>query len=977
MKRSQIDTTLTATLFKTLLTTLVVTAASLAMGGVIAETNQDTNLISSQRLSEWLEKNKPSSNAYPLGLMWVTPEEKNRQEVFWHKLQEQLKTLESTKSINPEQRDALERVLLAMPPSGRVQVNSASAKWLEANPKRDPVLEYQDAVFLPQRPTAVRVMNAYGVVCEVLHKEGLLAKDYVAACLGTSKKGSSPWAWVVQPDGRIQKLGITSWNIGAMGLQSQIAPGAWLWVPDAANLTDEFNYQWASWLASQGVVSNIELNVFKTAYRQVSPPVIPVTRLDIEGRGLESTPSANNWGNVGLIQTPTARMQEAGYFGLSRHKTWPYTNTNVMLQPLDWMELGFRYTDVSNRLYSSDYSFSGDQSYKDKSFDLKLRAWRESDWIPELAVGWRDAGGTGLFSSEYVVASKREGRLDFSLGVGWGYLGKRGNLRNPLSALGKSFDERTNDVGNGGQFAATSWFHGRSALFGGIEYQTPWNVVLKAELDGNNYKNDPLGNSLEVKSPINWGLVYRGVKGLDVMAGVERGNKFSFGLTFNTNFSGLNVPKVTDPPVPAVARQRPSQEPNWLKTAQAIETQTQWTVNQIYKQDDKLVVETSRSLNPAPQVRLDKAMAVIHRDAPEQIENIEVQHKSVGDVLAVEKVNRTEWVLSQTQPARTNEPRLPKQPTYEASPDKGQPQIPDRVATYYFEPGLDFIETLGGPNGFVMYQFSAAGRFGLNLPHDFQVRGLVRHRVMSNYDKFTDPGSSDLPRVRTYLREYMVTSKDTLTNLSLVKTGRISRDVTWATYGGYFEEMFGGVGGEMMYRQPGSSWAVSVNTNYVQQRDFRQNFDFRDYKVNTGHITGYWQTPYEGVFVSVANGKYLAGDKGYTATLARVFANGSTFGVYGTKTNVPAALFGEGSFDKGIFWSIPFDAFLTSSSRSYANLMWKPLTRDGGAMVSRPVNLYAETYWLSPDVNRHLPAPPSNDSVVPDDRVEPFMKPRY
>ena len=25
--------------------------------------------------------------------------------------------------------------------------------------------------------------------------------------------------------------------------------------------------------------------------------------------------------------------------------------------------------------------------------------------LPELAVGWRDIGGTGLYSSEYVVAS--------------------------------------------------------------------------------------------------------------------------------------------------------------------------------------------------------------------------------------------------------------------------------------------------------------------------------------------------------------------------------------------------------------------------------------------------------------------------------------------------------------------------------------------------------------------------------------------
>ncbi|STL49430.1 putative lipoprotein [Escherichia coli] len=38
--------------------------------------------------------------------------------------------------------------------------------------------------------------------------------------------------------------------------------------------------------------------------------------------------------------------------------------------------------------------------------------------------GWaRDIGGTGLFDAEYLVASKAWGPFDFTLGLGWGYLG--------------------------------------------------------------------------------------------------------------------------------------------------------------------------------------------------------------------------------------------------------------------------------------------------------------------------------------------------------------------------------------------------------------------------------------------------------------------------------------------------------------------------------------------------------------------------
>ena len=90
-------------------------------------------------------------------------------------------------------------------------------------------------------------------------------------------------------------------------------------------------------------------------------------------------------------------------------------------------------------------------------------------------------------------------------------------------------------------------------------------------------------------------------------------------------------------------------------------------------------------------------------------------------------------------------------------------------------------------------------------------------------------------------------------------------------------------------------------------------------------------------------GRYLAGDFGATLDMSRVFRNGVTIGAFATKTNVSAAQFGEGSFDKGVYLSIPFDAMLTRSSNTIANFVWKPLTRDGGAMLGRANPLYSLT----------------------------------
>jgi hypothetical protein len=206
------------------------------------------------------------------------------------------------------------------------------------------------------------------------------------------------------------------------------------------------------------------------------------------------------------------------------------------------------------------------------------------------------------------------------------------------------------------------------------------------------------------------------LKGFDVHAGVERGNTFSVGFTMFTDFSGLNVPKVTDPPRPKVSITSPTKAPDWRATAKAIEKQTQWQVDQLYVSDNKVVVEAARSNNPHPTVRLDKAMAVIHRDAPANIEKVEVHHKALDSVVAVEKVERGRWVQEQTQPPRTNEPESAKQPEYTAEPILGEPVLEKQTTHFYFDPGLDLIQTLGGPDGFVMYQFSLALRTRLKLP---------------------------------------------------------------------------------------------------------------------------------------------------------------------------------------------------------------------------------------------------------------------
>ena len=207
--------------------------------------------------------------------------------------------------------------------------------------------------------------------------------------------------------------------------------------------------------------------------------------------------SQMNQGGVGLIQMPTARFNQDGTLATNYQDSEEYRYWTTSLQLFPWLETTMRYTDVRTRLYSNDPGFSGDQTLKDKGIDAKLRLWSESRYIPQLAVGVRDFGGTGLFESEFVVLSKRWENIDFHLGIGWGYLGRHGNISNPFCKLADSYCVRPlADNGEGGSIDYQQFFKGPAALYGGIEYQTPWQPLrLKLEYDGNNYKQDfPAGN---------------------------------------------------------------------------------------------------------------------------------------------------------------------------------------------------------------------------------------------------------------------------------------------------------------------------------------------------------------------------------------------------------------------------------------------------------------------------------------------------
>jgi membrane-associated phospholipid phosphatase len=830
-------------------------------------------------------------------------------------------------------------LLRSMPVTGRMPVAHADARWLQGAASQDPVLALGQALVLLPRPKNVAVLNESGRLCLVVHTVGALARDYLQACAAFQVVVEADRAWLVQPDGQVQRVGLAPWNLSPES-QTELAPGGWIWAPNMhAGLGLAFSDNLARFLSMQ-LPAEALFPAAVTTLAQTPQP--------IKGAFQNTALTASDWGNLGLLQTPSARMAPAGALRVTFSGAYPYTNGSVMLQPLDWVEAGFRYTDVANRLYGPD--IAGDQSYKDKSVDLKLRLREESANGPQVAVGFRDIGGTGLFSGEYLVANKRWGNWDASLGIGWGYLGARGSISAPLAFLGDTFKRRGSEGAySSSQENVQSFFKGDAAPFGGVQWQTDdarW--VLKAELDGNGYQRQPQDNNQTVRSPINVGLVYRYSPLVDLSAGWERGNTAMFSLTLHTALATMQTPKLLDPRLPSISPDVAQIAPpeRWSTVADEVAQHSGWNVLSLQQRDSTLTLVAESDGSLFAQEQVDRVTAVLHRSAPASATHFVIQLQQVGLGLARIDLDRAEWVAQRTQ-AQPPSLRLAAQQTTPtlamhtptAAVETGDYRQPQGNAPTFFW-GPSYNQIIGGPDGFLLYEAGVQGGLEWRLDPRTWISADAKLRLLDNYQNFKFDGPSNLPRVRTDQRLYVTTARLALPLLQITHVEELGANQYASVYAGLLEPMYAGAGAEWLYRPWRSPLAFGVDVNTVRQRGFGQDLSLRDYSINTGHATLYWDTGWHGVQANLMVGQYLAGDRGATLNVKRVFSNGVAIGAWATKTNVSADQFGEGSFDKGIYVNVPFDLMFPKTSAGVAQFAWDPLTRDGGARLSRSVALY-------------------------------------
>ncbi|GHA59020.1 hypothetical protein GCM10008927_25880 [Amylibacter ulvae] len=240
----------------------------------------------------------------------------------------------------------------------------------------------------------------------------------------------------------------------------------------------------------------------------------------------------NNYGNAGLIDMPSGQSMPEGTISATSSLFNKSLRNTATFQITPRLAGSFRYSFVPD--FIPGVGSYVRPEYYDRSFDLRYQLMFEGEYRPAVAIGLQDFAGTGIFSGEYIAATKTlRPNLRVTAGLGWGRLGSYNSFSNPFGADTRPSTLSTDEIS--GRPQADVWFRGPAAAFAGVEWapQAVRGLVLKAEYSSDDYANENAANVgyFEHKTPLNFAAEYHFKSGstlaMNVIGGTEVGLRFS------------------------------------------------------------------------------------------------------------------------------------------------------------------------------------------------------------------------------------------------------------------------------------------------------------------------------------------------------------------------------------------------------------------------------------------------------------------
>jgi len=660
-----------------------------------------------------------------------------------------------------------------------------------------------------------------------------------------------------------------------------------------------------------------------------------------------ATPSTQ--GQSGYINMPSAWTEYDSTFTMGYSYDSPYGSTWVSATLLPFLQVTGRYVSITGigAFSNPDPQYgSGYGRYKDKVADFKLRLRDETDTLPAISVGATDVLGTELFKGQYIVASKSFGKarnLEASLGYG---------------------NKRPKGI-----FAGMRWG----------PLSTPgWAFV--AEYDANDYKKDLLADrtgAARRDSGPALGVEYRwGWLGAQV---AWHRDHYSANAYLSLPFAAREfIPKIAEP----VAFQSKDAPPRvsaaeWQENPAAGAALVAALVKQDFK-NVRVELDGSRLKLNLTNNRISNLGRAVGRAtrtalafAPEGTRSIQVTYTRLEQPIATYEfldlqrltdyftglANRDAFlqtvVVRYATPAdRTSDDQHGMLAGLDGDGALGvqvgrdgnlvQVSSEDREANRFrIVPKVSFF--FNDPSGALRYELWAAATYSRRLGEGLYLNGDMKLDVLENISGVTQPSNSLLPHVRTDIADYKRGGRFKLNRLLINKYQSPAERVYTRVSAGFYEEMYRGFGGQVLYLPKDSRWAADLTADALQQRGVKGWFDKRDYQTVTALGALHYRLPYD-ITATARAGRFLARDEGVRFELKRRLPSGVEIGAWYTKTN-GHDITSPGSptnpyNDKGVFVSVPLNIMLPFDSQTVAGVGLAPWTRDVGQMVASPGDLY-------------------------------------
>ena len=641
-----------------------------------------------------------------------------------------------------------------------------------------------------------------------------------------------------------------------------------------------------------------------------------------------------NFGLPGIIDLPTAKRLPDGELVITHQNHKYLFMSGISFQALPKLGLTFRYGG-----HGLGGEFAQGRVNWDRSFDAHLSLADEGKYLPAMSLGLRDFIGTGWYSSEYLVGTKTIGNFELTAGLGFGRLAGRNSFSNPLGTLSSRFDKRNlKDAGRGGTLGNINWFQGETSAFYSIQYHVNEKITLSAEHTADTMSRE--SSYLEVNNPWNFGASYQLNDYINLSAQYLHGSQVS--VTAHVSINPERPPLLGGKelaPVPMRLRGEKAlavtvSDENIIRKVLAVDG---FEIQSLNFNDDtvSIIVKNTKFRSTAQAV--GRIASTLQKFTADDVQFANISLYSKGLIVGTYRVDLENITAEQfdASGSQVNSPSIKAIDISAAQRTKNKQRFIWGVGPY-------ISNRLFNPDLPLSMETGVEAKAGYQIANGLRISGALRKSLLTNLTDNKRRSNSVLPRVHSDWPLYDFAGQSGhIHELTLSYYKNLGPGLYGRAQAGLLEPFYAGVGAEILFKPAQWPLGIGVDVHRVRKRDYAMRFDLLDYKTTVGHLSLYYDAG--AMFdIEVNVGRYLAGDWGATTTISRKFGSGWEIGGYATLTDVPFDTFGEGSFDKAIYVSVPIDWIISSPSRTKRRLTLRPITRDGGAQLSSARQLYRE-----------------------------------